>query len=170
MSRESEITSEEARARGYDAVSIAWITARESARAEGALLIAEIDAAFAGVPRPVITLHVARGYDDEWHLSADRVRELTALDPEKSWSEVTDEAIQSFQEYFTFSDAEGWRFYLPAFLCHYLRHFPDCGWDAVYWACIRRDRIDLLNEAQLRCLDRFVGLCHKYEVRDRFEP
>jgi hypothetical protein len=158
-----EITVAEAKARCYDPVSVERAALNEAARHEAAALILEIEAAFAGVPRPVVTLSVARGYDDEWSLSEDRVQELNSKDTETTWQEVSDEAIQCCQEYFTFSDPEGWRFYLPAFMCHYLRHFPGCGWDAVYWACVRRDHVELLSRPQLRCLDRFTELCHKYE-------
>lgn len=84
---------------------------------------------------PRITLSFVRSYNDEWNLSEDRIAELATRDPEQTWEDVTDSAIQTSREYFNFSDAEGWLFYLPAYLCHYLRDFPDCGWDAVYFAC-----------------------------------
>jgi len=157
------MSPEEAKANEYDPDTIAQIELDDEARKEAAQLILQIEAAFAGIPRPAATLSVARGYDDEWILSEDRVLELNAQDPEMTWQEVTDASIQACQEYFFFSDAEGWRFYLPAYMCHYLRDFPDAGWDAAYWACVSLDHVDLLDEAQLRCVDHFVQLCHKYE-------
>jgi hypothetical protein len=159
------ITSAEARLRGYDRDTIARIELDEEARAEAAQLIPLINRAFASVPRPVITRSVARGYDDEWTLSEDRIRELAAQDPEQTWQEVPDGAMQMCQEYFCFTDAEGMRFYLPAYLCHYLRNFPHCGWDAVYQACTYGQHFDLLSAEQLDCVDRFVELCHRHEVR-----
>ena len=133
------------------------------AHAEAQELAAQLPAVWGDPPRPSITLHVARGYDDEWSLSMARGKELTALDPEQHWTEVTDEAIQDFQEYFVFSDAEGWRFYLPAYLRHYLSQFPLCGWDAVYQACIDRRHFDLLTSAQIAFVESFLALCRTWD-------
>lgn len=162
MSLDEWIPAAEARARGYDPVSIARMEWVEQARAEGQELIAQIELAFEGVPRPRITLTVARGLDDEYILSEERERELASCDPEQTWQEVSDEAIVGHNEYFTFSDAEGWRFYLPAFLCQYLRLFP-CGNDTVVSACESRSHVELLTEEQLQCLDRFEGFRRTYE-------
>lgn len=159
------ISASEAKARGYDPASVRQYETIERARAEALQLIPEIEEAFEGVPRPQTTLSVAKGYDDEWELSAERIEELAAQDPEHVWQDVPDEAMESRQEYFTFSDPAGWLFYLPAFMCHYLRSFPDNGWDAVYHACQRKTSFDLLNEAQLRCVDRFIELCGKHQWR-----
>src|SRR4051812_3870745 len=115
------LTSAEAKARGYGRDTIARIELEEEARAEAETLIPLVKEVFPVTPRPRITLSVARGYDDEWNLSGDRIAELAARDPEQTWEDVTDSAIQTYQEYFNFSDAEGWLFYLPAYLCHYLR-------------------------------------------------
>lgn len=76
------ISSAEARARGYDPVSVARMEWVEQARAEGQELIARIEKAFRGVPRPRITLSVATGYDDEWDLTEERERELASWDAE----------------------------------------------------------------------------------------
>ena len=62
----------------------------------------------------------------------------------------------------TFSDSEGWRFYLPAYMAHCLRRFPDCGWDAVLDACFNKTHVELLTKEQLRCVDRFVELCERH--------
>ena len=48
---------------------------------------------------------------------------------------VSAESTQTFQEYFNVSDAEGWRFYLPAFIRHYFADFSLSGSDAVVFAC-----------------------------------
>ena len=94
-------------------------------------LLKRIDAAFAGVPRPKITKSVARGLDDEWFLSEERRAELSNRDPEENWTDLTEGCVRDYQDYFAFSDAEGWRFYLPAHMRFYLLGFPYCGWDAV---------------------------------------
>ena len=162
MSKSQRVSSSEAKARGYDPAAIERIRVAESANAEAAVLIPEIEAAFDGVPRPRITLSVAKGFDDEWNLSEGRIEELAATDPETTWQDVPDESIEGRQEYFTFSDPEGWRFYLPAYMTHCLRSFPDCGWGAVLTACFNRMHVDLLTEAQLRCVDQFVELCRRH--------
>lgn len=124
----------------------------------------QISAAFDGVPRPKITKSVARGYDDEWVLSEERIVELSNLDPEQKWTDVTEDGIRFSQEYFTFSDAEGWRFYLPAHMFFYLKGFPDDGWDAVYSACTSPEpKFDLLTPEQMRCVDAFLELIHEEE-------
>lgn len=162
--KESKLLSvAEAKARGYDPATIRELHANADARSEALSLIPVIESAFDGVPRPIITLSVAKGYDDEWNLSDERVAELNALDSEQRWQEVSDQAMESRQEYFTFSDSEGWRFYLPAFMCHYIRNFPECGWDDVRTACERRTHFELLDEDQLRCVDQFLDLCSRYE-------
>ena len=163
MSEAEIISAAEAKARGFDPATIRRLESDEVARAEALTLIPEIEAAFAGVPRPVITLSVAMGYDDEWNLSDERIEELRSQDPEEDWREVPDEAIEGGYGYFTFSDPAGWQFYLPAFMCHYLRHFPGCGWDSIVLACQSRTYFDLLDEAQLNCIERFLDLLVRHE-------
>ena len=157
-------TREELRARGTRKEAIAelydlWLVAHS----EAMNLAARLPEVFGDPPRPRVTLHVARGYDDEWVLSDERVAELAALDPEQHWTEVPAEATRQFQEYFTFSDAEGWRFYLPAFLRHYLADFPLCGWDAVHTACQTRKHFDLITEPQVAFIDEFLALCQTWD-------
>src|SRR5688572_19420016 len=101
---EKNFSAEQMRVRGYERATIAERERVERARKEAAALIVKIEEAFNGVPRPRITLRVARGYDDEWNLSEGRVRELSAGDPEYDWTDVEDQAIKCFQEYFSFSD------------------------------------------------------------------
>jgi hypothetical protein len=157
---------EELRQRGTRKDAIAelydvWL----AAHAEAIKLAERLPSVFGDPLRPKITLHVARGYDDEWNLSEERIQELAALDPEQHWMEVSTESTQQFQEYFTFSDAEGWRFYLPAFLRHYLAEFPLSGWDAVYWACVERKHFDLITPEQADFIDEFLNLCRSWEER-----
>ena len=158
-------TREELRTRGTRKEAIAelydlWLVAHSEAMD----LAARLPDVFGDPPRPRVTLHVARGYDDEWFLSDERVAELAALDPEQHWTEVSAEATRQIQEYFTFSDAEGWRFYLPAFLRHYLADFPLCGWDAVHTACQTREHFELITEPQVAFIDEFLALCQTWDA------
>lgn len=131
-------------------------------------LIRRIEVAFEGVPRPKITKSVARGYDDEWNLSDERIQELQALDLEQRWQEVPEDFVKFFQEYFFFSDAEGWRFYLPAHMTYYLRGFPDYGWDAVYTAlCNPEPKLGLLSPDQRACVQEFLNIIHDEEIQKR---
>lgn len=157
------ISSAEARQRGYDPQEIARIEWAEKGRLEANDLMRTIDRVFTSPPVPLITLRVARALDDEWNVSDERATELVKEDPETNWRDVPKEKTEAYQEYFTFSDSSGWRFYLPAFMSHYLSEFPDYGHDAVYWACIRRDHFDTLTADEVAVTDQFIALCHKYE-------
>lgn len=154
---------EELKGRGYSPESLDLYDLWRQAHEEAQQLAMRLEDVFGDPSRPRITLHVARGYDDEWQLSEQRVTELAALDPEQHWTEVTAEAVRLFQEYFTFADAEGWNFYLPAFLRHYLAEFPLGRYEAVYRACVERKRFDLLTLAQVAFVDEFLALCHAWE-------
>ncbi len=148
-------TRKEAVAELYDI----WLVAHEEAME----LAGRLPEVFGDPPRPRITLHVARGYDDEWILTEGRVAELAAFDRELHWTEVSAEATHQFQEYFTFSDAEGWRFYLPAFLRHYLADFPLRHWNAVCWACVRQTHFELLTLPQIAFVKEFLNLCNTWK-------
>lgn len=136
-----------------------WVVAHTEAMA----LAVRLPEVFGDPPRPRITLHVARGFDDEWVLSEARGLELAAMDPEQHWTEVTANAVKNFQEYFTLADEEGWRFYLPAFLRHYLGEFPLSYWDAVYSFCARRTDFDFLSPTQIAFVREYLALCHTWE-------
>jgi hypothetical protein len=165
MSESGNLTPAEAKARGFDPATIRRLESEALARSEALLLIPEIEAAFSGVERPWITLRVARAYDDEWNLTDERIVELRARDPEEDWREIGDHAIGGTDGYFTFSDPAGWRFYLPAFMCHYLRHFPGSDCDAIILACRRRTHFDLLDDAQLQCIEKFMEFCNRAGTR-----
>jgi hypothetical protein len=136
-----------------------WLVAHEEAMA----LAVRLPEVFGDPPRPCITLHVARGLDDEWTLSEERRNELAALDSERHWTEVTAEATKTFQEYFSFANPEGCRFYLPAYLRHYLADFPLSQWGAVVYACENRLWFELLTSPQLAFVDEFLSLCRTWE-------
>ncbi|MGJ8654836.1 MAG: DUF6714 family protein [Akkermansiaceae bacterium] len=157
------ISSQEARDRGYDPSEITRIKKAEAGYAEALKLRDLIENTFTSIPKPKITLRVARGLDDEWEISPQRLTQLSLEDPESNWREISKAKTECYQEYFTFSDPEGWRFYLPAYMCHYLSEFPDYGYDAVYTACSSRQQIKELTEEELKILDRFLELCNQYE-------
>ena len=117
------------------------------------------------IPKPAITLRVARALDDEWTVSPERAEELAREDLETDWREVPKEKTEAYQEYFNFSDASGWRFYLPAFMDHYLSEFPNYGFDAVYWACSSQKHCRGFSDDELAVVERFLDLCGRYEER-----
>jgi len=144
---------------GYDQDTIARIEIRQELHADAQLLLTRIDKAFGEIPRPLITLHVARGYDDEWSLSQERGEELRAMDPETDWREVSGEKLRNFTEYFSFSNPEGWLFYLPAFMSDELRDFPfDCHGAALTFLNPRDPKAALLNNEQMGCLEAYLNL------------
>jgi hypothetical protein len=126
------------------------------------LLLGHIEVAFHGVPRPRVTKSAARGFDDEWNLSDERIAELAALDPEQDWHEVTERNFATLNEYFNFSDAEGWRVYLPASMHHYPSNLESLSDDAVYWACTSKEpKFEMLSPAQLACVRDFLETVHE---------
>ena len=162
--RDELLSSKQYRAEAVHDLYELW----EAGHSEAQELAKELLVVFGDPPRPEITQHVARGLDDEWTLSLERKEELSAMDTEEHWYEVSDAKCINFQEYFTFSDPEGWRFYLPAYLRHYLSEFPLCGYTAAYDACLNKrsyklKNLNQLNEYQLRFIDRFLDLCDAWE-------
>lgn len=67
---------EEMKAREYDPEIIKEAEHAREARRAAQQLIEQIEAAFGNIPRPRITGSVARGYDNEWSLSEERIQEL----------------------------------------------------------------------------------------------
>ena len=80
---------------------------------------------------------------------------------------MSDIKIETYQEYFTFGDDEGRRFYLPAFLRHYLHEFPYCGHDTVYWACTKPEQFGALTLEQTECVKEFMELCYEFRELSR---
>jgi hypothetical protein len=156
-------TSQTFKERGYDPSSIPqWSYSVQE-------LVDRINTSFGDIPRPTITPHVARAYDDEYTVSMDRGLELTKLDPEQHWRDVTDHNIENFREYFCFSDDEGWRFYMPAYLLHALRRLPNSHDFPVYDACKDLSCVSLLSDSQLSCLVDFAKLCEACRLEEGYE-
>jgi hypothetical protein len=126
-------------------------------------MAARLPEVFGNPPRPAITRSVARGLDDEWILTEERYAALSAQDSEQHWMDVPAEDVKNCQEYFTFSDVEGCRYYYPAYLRHYLEGFPLYHYTAVVWAHACRTHVDLLSQEQLAFLDEFMKLCATWE-------
>jgi hypothetical protein len=154
---------EELQSRGYSRESLDLYDLWRTAHDEAQQLLRRLPSVFGDPKRPRVTLSVAHGFDDEWTLTPERQAELALQDPEQHWSEVSDQAMLCSQNYFAFSDAEGWRFYLPAFISHYLRGFPLNGGYAVVEACRSRTHFDFLDEEQLAFIEDFLKLCDTWK-------
>jgi Family of unknown function (DUF6714) len=96
-----------------------------------AALIAEIEAAFAGVSREDgTTLHEAEAMDDRE--SEEEQRVARRLDRESRWQDVPEEEIEARCSALSFLDAKGFRYYIPAFMIHGLRHWGEVGNDTLH--------------------------------------
>tara|TARA_B100001939_G_scaffold283511_1_gene252842 strand:+ start:24265 stop:24759 length:495 start_codon:yes stop_codon:yes gene_type:complete len=86
-------------------------------------VIAKIELAFQGVPQPSeITLHVAEAHDNYDYGQDSEHRKKDFQGP---WQEVPEEHIENCQCALTYLDPVGFRFYLPAFMVWYLRHYKN---------------------------------------------
>lgn len=83
-------------------------------------LIAIIEAAFDGVAQPDdITLHVAEAHDDyDYRNDLHRKKDYIGR-----WQDVPEAHIQECQNALSYVDKFGMRFYLPAYMVWYLRHW-----------------------------------------------
>ena len=146
--------------RGYDPASIpAWSHKVSD-------LVSRIKKEFENPQRPLVTFHVARAYDDEWVVSNDRGYELRALDTELHWQDISDSSIETFSEYFTFSDSDGWKFYIPAFMLHSIRCFPSTSYDVAYVACHSLRSVETFTEDQITVLKDFAALWKQVEQEE----
>ena len=91
---------------------------------ETAGLITQITVAFQGVRRGNgISLHETKVLDDYGDDSARQ--EAREQDTDTQWWEIPDEVMHHHHFYLTYLDAEGLRYYLPAWMIHALKHFHD---------------------------------------------
>lgn len=86
-------------------------------------------------------------------------RRLAARDERHDWTKLTDEALNCCFAALSFTDAEGYRFLAPAFMCCHLRgrlrsciSFT-CSEDVAEW-CLKKTA--LLNEEQRRAMEFYV--------------
>lgn len=132
-------------------------------------LLQRIAVCFADVRRPTrITKTVARATDDEWHLPESRRALLYSQDPETSWDQLADDEMEKYFDVFPFLEAEGYLFYLPAFMSHVLRMYPRVtGGNAVdftIYACMHScESFRLFDSEQMRCVVDFLTLCAAVE-------
>ncbi len=130
-------------------------------------ILREIALAFDGVQLGSgISLHQARHIDDNYCDDP----ELQNKDAEVSWIDVADEKMRFFSDVFAFLDAEGFRFYVPAFMGWMLRDahggldssfcFALCGSmesDGVYTPPFEiEERLALLTASQKQAIGRFI--------------
>jgi len=88
-------------------------------------LIAEIRKAFKGVTRGAgLSLHQGRQVDILWVRDCDTVKRAVRHDPETRWDQVADAKMEDLCDALTFVDAEGFRFYIPAYMIYGLNN-PD---------------------------------------------
>lgn len=126
---------------------------------EIAELIRRIDEAFAGVRRGGgETIHQAHlegifGRGPRWVAAGEQ-------DTELDWAVVPDWKLERGFGTFTFFDVEGWRFYLPAFLCWSLRNWRTARTttvDSMIWSLTLRGDCDsetLMTSERFASLDR----------------
>ena len=87
-------------------------------------VIDDITSAFGGVSREDgTTLHEAIALDD--CESDDEQRAARRLDVDGSWQDVPDADIRACNSALSFMDEKGFRYYIPAFMTHALRHWED---------------------------------------------
>ena len=99
-----------------------WLTLDEKADAAGSLLIKQITKAFEGVTRDGgVSLHEARAIDD--YEGAQGRAKARKKDTDCRWQDVPDEWIEYFYDVFSFFDAKGFRYYLPAYMIWLLKNY-----------------------------------------------
>ncbi len=141
---------------------------------EAVTLFHRIEDEFAEVKGPPkITLSVARGIDDHKDYELDKL--AVAQKHHRHWKDVTDEEISHFHDCWSFMDAEAFKFYIPAFMVHYLfkevfdkqlpLSLPEPFW--LTMLSIDYVKINLLNESQLNLVSTFFDLIYKH-IDDEF--
>lgn len=101
--------------------------------------LVELDAqsrrVFGDIPRPTCTKSVAESLDDDWIVTEESWKALTAMDPEQHWWEVNAEEHPDFwnryHSIFSFLSPEGLRFYYVAMLSQSIRHWH--GYGSRHW-------------------------------------
>lgn len=133
-------------------------------------LISFIEDAFDGVDQPKdITLHVAEAHDeyDYEHDVEHRSKDFFGR-----WQNIPKSHIKDCQSALSYFDKVGVRFYLPAYMCWYLKNFGnDCiESDNVLYALdnnaknkelakYHQQRFSLFNSIQLKACALFVKFC-----------
>jgi hypothetical protein len=125
-------------------------------------IIAAISQAFGKVLRGQgISLHEADALDS--YASADRVEQARLLDTDIHWWEIAPEQLERFNGVLIYTNAEGFRYYIPAYMTVALRTWQS-GSLAVEAAVSSlfpltpnaSERYALLDEKQKKCVARFL--------------
>lgn len=123
-----------------------------------AAIIEQINRAFAGVQLGSGIGLIQAEYSDDCE-SAEVFRGLADKDERHDWTKLTDEALNYCYVALSFTDAEGYRFLVPAFMCCDLRGgmrsciFVTCREDFAEWGLAKTV---LLNEEQRRAMEAYV--------------
>jgi hypothetical protein len=150
-----------------------WLTLDEKADAAGTLLIKQITKAFEGVTRDGgVSLHEARAIDD--YEGEQGRAEARKKDTDCRWQDVPDEWIEYFYDVFSFFDAKGFRYYIPAYMIWVLKNYrssPSSSVDfTIYALGIYEDvddpyaRFRLLNAKQSEAVCNFLKLMATHGV------
>ena len=136
-------------------------------------LINIITDAFDGVERPErITLHVAQAHDDYDYTHDHQHGEFDQFD---RWQDIPDEDLLECPDALSYFDKFGMRFYLPAYMVFFLRHFGEhiFEWSNPHsvlythdnhpndekLAAYHRERFSLFSPQQLHACSLFVTFC-----------
>lgn len=129
---------------------------------EGAYAVMEqIATAFAGVELGGGIGLIQADYNDCLE-SEDVSRGLAARDERRDWRKLTDAELSYCYVALSFTDAEGYRFLVPAFMCCDLRRclrndiYVTCPEDVAEWGIMKTA---LLNEEQRRAMEAYVAFC-----------
>lgn len=140
----------------------------QSARNE---LVRSIEEVFATVPKPRLTLRVARAMDDNEY---DQLGQRESDDGYyEAWSGVASEDIEHFHDVFPWLNPEGVRFYLPAYMVNALeKPIPlngSCWLTSAFTVQVLNERcLRLFEPDQLQALQEFLELLFREEVRDDY--
>jgi len=139
-------------------------------------LIKIINNAFDGVDAPKeITLHVAEAHDD---YDYDNDAEHRKKDFVGNWQDIPAEHLKSCQTALSYVDKVGMRYYLPAYMIWYLRHFgntDEIEFDHPLYSLdhypknetlskYHIERFSLFTPEQLRACALFVKYCSEDET------
>jgi len=126
---------------------------------EAAQVIAVIQAAFDGVPRPErISLRVARAADDyvpeaEWAA-------IRTLDTDTRWQDVPDRDLEEYWDVHPFLDGTAFRYYIPAFMVWCIRHNGSTDLATAQWtlSALKEppDRLAFLTRAERNAVAQFL--------------
>lgn len=90
-------------------------------------LDAELRRVFGDIPRPKITKSVAQSYDDDWIVTEESWKALTAMDAEQHWWELSDRELHENYNILIWLPSDAFRFYYTAFLSYALRNWAEGG-------------------------------------------